>query len=221
MGTGEEVRCSILAGVLALLGRPLGVEGLPRVDGGLGEAAGLGEAVLPLGVAGDDGLCLDKGLGLEEKKIQGYFRLRGYEDSDDSLLKFDTLCPEKPWLQQTDTPDKALKHYIMPKVHYRSASQQHASKTNTWRGNIHYTQEKLLPSGHWYWQHNQALVGSKDYYYFSSFFFYGHHLFLWPGDEQYMFQIVHEISCLCDADVNMVTLAYTVADREQTVGQGM
>lgn len=63
-GTGEEVRLSSLAGVLALLGRDLGVEGLPRVDGGLGEAAGLGEAVLPFGVAGDAGRCLDKGLGL-------------------------------------------------------------------------------------------------------------------------------------------------------------
>lgn len=63
-GAGEDVRWSILAGVLALLGRLLGVDGLPRVDGGLGEAAGLGEAVLPLGVAGDDGRCLDKGLGL-------------------------------------------------------------------------------------------------------------------------------------------------------------
>lgn len=68
-GTGEEVRWSILAGVLALLGRALGVDGLPRVDGGLGEAAGLGEAVLPLGVAGDDGRCLDKGLGLKGRKI--------------------------------------------------------------------------------------------------------------------------------------------------------
>lgn len=63
-GAGEEVRWSILAGVLGLLGRLLGVDGLPRADGGLGEAAGLGEAVLPLGVAGDDGRCLDKGLGL-------------------------------------------------------------------------------------------------------------------------------------------------------------
>lgn len=63
-GAGEEVRWSILAGVLALLGRAFGVDGLPRVDGGLGEAAGLGEAVLPLGVAGDAGRCLDKGLGL-------------------------------------------------------------------------------------------------------------------------------------------------------------
>ncbi len=67
-GAGEEVRWSILAGVLALLGRPFGVDGLPRADGGLGEAAGLGEAVLPLGVAGDDGRCLDKGLGLEVKE---------------------------------------------------------------------------------------------------------------------------------------------------------
>lgn len=63
-GTGEEVRWSVLAGVLARLGRLLGVNGLPRVEGGLGEAAGLGEPALPLGVAGDEGLCLDKGLGL-------------------------------------------------------------------------------------------------------------------------------------------------------------
>lgn len=62
---GEEVRWSSLAGVLALLGRAFGVDGLPRVDGGLGEAAGLGELALPLVVAGDDGRCLDKGLGLE------------------------------------------------------------------------------------------------------------------------------------------------------------
>lgn len=68
-GAGEEVRWSILAGVLALLGRALGVDGLPREDGGLGEAAGLGEAVLPLGVAGDECRCLDKELGLEGKKI--------------------------------------------------------------------------------------------------------------------------------------------------------
>lgn len=67
-GAGEDVRWSILAGVLALLGRLLGVDGLPRVDGGLGEAAGLGEAVLPLGVAGDEGRCLDKGLGLEDRE---------------------------------------------------------------------------------------------------------------------------------------------------------
>lgn len=41
------------------------MDGLPRVDGGLGEAAGLGELALPLVVAGDDGRCFDKGLGLE------------------------------------------------------------------------------------------------------------------------------------------------------------
>lgn len=70
-GAGDEVRWSILAGVLGLLGRPLGVDGLPRADGGLGEAAGLGEAVLPLGVAGDDGRCLDKGLGLQEEENTG------------------------------------------------------------------------------------------------------------------------------------------------------
>lgn len=77
-GTGEEVRWSILAGVLALLGRPLGVDGLPRVGVGFGEAAELGEAVLPLGVAGDDGRCLDNGLGLEDSKICGEnLRTRG------------------------------------------------------------------------------------------------------------------------------------------------
>lgn len=63
-GAGEDVRWSILAGVLARFGRLLGVDGLPFADVGLGEAAGLGEAVLPLGVAGDEGRCLDKGLGL-------------------------------------------------------------------------------------------------------------------------------------------------------------
>lgn len=47
------------------MGRAFGVDGLPRVDGGLGEAAGLGDAGLPLAVAGDDGRCLDKGLGLK------------------------------------------------------------------------------------------------------------------------------------------------------------
>lgn len=57
-GAGEEVRWSILAGVLALFGRLFGVEGLP-----LAEAEGLGEAVLPLGT-GDEGRGLDSGLGL-------------------------------------------------------------------------------------------------------------------------------------------------------------
>lgn len=70
-GVGEEVRWSILAGVLALFGRAFGVAGLPHVDGGFGEAAGLGEAFLPLGVAGEAGRCLDKGLGLEEIKREG------------------------------------------------------------------------------------------------------------------------------------------------------
>lgn len=84
-GAGEEVRWSILAGVLALLGRLLGVDGLPRVDEGLGEAAGLGEAVLPLGVAGDDGCCLDKGLGLEERKgLKKSIRLVGILCQQDS-----------------------------------------------------------------------------------------------------------------------------------------
>lgn len=64
------MRWSILAGVRALLGRALGVDGLPRDDGGLGEAAGLGEAVRPLGVAGEEGRCFDRGLGLEEGNIK-------------------------------------------------------------------------------------------------------------------------------------------------------
>lgn len=72
--TGEEVRWSILAGVLALLGRAFGVEGLPRVDGGLGEAAGLGDVGLPLLVVGEDGRCLDKGLGLEGQSFSVYQR---------------------------------------------------------------------------------------------------------------------------------------------------
>lgn len=67
--TGEEVRWSTLAGVLALLGRAFGVEGLPRVDGGLGEAAGLGDAGLPLAVAGDDGR-LDSGLEGWSRRFQ-------------------------------------------------------------------------------------------------------------------------------------------------------
>lgn len=68
MGPGEGVWGSILAGVLARFGRALGVERLPRVDGGLGDASGLGEAVLPFGVAGDAGRRLDKGLGLDGRK---------------------------------------------------------------------------------------------------------------------------------------------------------
>lgn len=63
-GEGEAVRGSILAGVLALFGRALVLDRLPRVDGGLGEAAGLGEEVLPFGVAGDAARCLERGLGL-------------------------------------------------------------------------------------------------------------------------------------------------------------
>lgn len=64
------MRCSILAGVRALLGRAFGVDGLPRDDGGFGELAGLGEAGRPLAVAGEDGRCLDSGLGLEEGKYK-------------------------------------------------------------------------------------------------------------------------------------------------------
>lgn len=67
MGAGDEVRCSILAGVLALLGRAFGVDGLSRAVGGLDEAAALGEAVRAFGVAGEAGR-LAKGLGLEGRK---------------------------------------------------------------------------------------------------------------------------------------------------------
>lgn len=54
------------------MGRVFGVDGLPRADGGLGEAAGLGDAGLPLAGAGDDGR-LDKGLGLEGWRGFGFF----------------------------------------------------------------------------------------------------------------------------------------------------
>lgn len=63
--TGEAVRVSTRAGVLALLGRALGVLGLARADGGLGDTAGLGEDARPLGITGDADLNLDTGLGLE------------------------------------------------------------------------------------------------------------------------------------------------------------
>lgn len=84
--TGEEVRWSTLAGVRALLGRAFGVEGLPRVDGGLGEAAGLGDAGLPLAVAGDDGR-LDNGLRLEGWSC---FQSSG-EPTSETLYAFRTL----------------------------------------------------------------------------------------------------------------------------------
>lgn len=63
-GAGEEVRWSTLAGVLGLLGLALGVDGLPREDGGRGEPAGLGEEVLLFCRAGEAVRCLDRGLGL-------------------------------------------------------------------------------------------------------------------------------------------------------------
>lgn len=66
MATGEAVRVSTRSGVLALLGRALGVLGLARADGGLGDTAGLGEDARPLGVTGDADLSLDNGLGLEK-----------------------------------------------------------------------------------------------------------------------------------------------------------
>lgn len=71
--TGEGVRWSTLAGVLALPGRPRGVDGPPppRAEGGFGEAAGLGEAVLSLGVEGDDGRALDSGLGRDGRRSSG------------------------------------------------------------------------------------------------------------------------------------------------------
>lgn len=65
MTTGEAVRGSTRAGVLALLGLAVGVVGLARADGGLGETAGLGEDIRPLGVTGDAARSLDKGLGLD------------------------------------------------------------------------------------------------------------------------------------------------------------
>lgn len=65
MATGEAVRVSTRAGVLALLGRALGVLGLACAAGGLGDTAGLGDDTRALGVAGDADLSLDTGLGLD------------------------------------------------------------------------------------------------------------------------------------------------------------
>lgn len=65
MAAGEAVRVSTRAGVLALLGLALGVLGLARAEGGLGDTAGLGEDARPLGVTGDSDLSLDTGLGLD------------------------------------------------------------------------------------------------------------------------------------------------------------
>lgn len=137
---GEEVRWSILAGVLALLGRHLGVDGLPRVDGGFGEAAGLGEAVLPLGVAGDDGRCLDKGLGLEERKIEQknvmilyyfapcwthYYCRPGLK----CLFKMIRIQKKPDLRKQVHTRQNTQTlHHL--KVHYRSASQQHGGEAS-------------------------------------------------------------------------------------------
>ena len=67
-GAGEEVRGVSLAGVLALLGRALGVEGLGRA----GEGRGPGEECRPRGVGGDPTCCLDKGLGLGRWETSRY-----------------------------------------------------------------------------------------------------------------------------------------------------
>lgn len=152
-GAGEEVRWSILAGVLALLGRAFGVDGLPRADGGLGEAAGLGEAVLPLGVAGDAGRCLDKGLGLEKSKNKSW-RMENCVNSSQRC----TLVPHylfRPglkclkWhmsLRNSDigTGSQQSKHSNIAScliVHYQLASQQ----CSTWRNNIHYAEDFFPP----------------------------------------------------------------------------
>ncbi len=68
MATGEAVCVSTRAGVLALLGLALGVLGLTRAEGGLGDTAGLGEDARPLGVTGDADLSLDTGPGLETRR---------------------------------------------------------------------------------------------------------------------------------------------------------
>lgn len=71
---------STRAGVLALLGLALGVEGLARAEEeGLGEAAGLVEEEegLALGVvAGEAARCLDKGLGLEGGREGGSYYVK-------------------------------------------------------------------------------------------------------------------------------------------------
>lgn len=117
--TGEEVRWSTLAGVRALLGRAFGVEGLPRVDGGLGEAAGLGDVGLPLAVAGDDGR-LDNGLRLEgwsrfrvvEKPTrETLYTFRTLLDSGSNVLDLDIFSMSLTLIRGSKT-DKALKHCI-------------------------------------------------------------------------------------------------------------
>lgn len=65
VATGEAVRVSTRAGVLALLGLALGVLGLARAEGGFGDTAGLVGDARPLGVTGDADLSLDTGLGLD------------------------------------------------------------------------------------------------------------------------------------------------------------
>lgn len=105
-GTGEEVRWSMRAGVLDLLGLALGVDGLPRVDGGFGEAAGLGEAVLPFGVAGEDGR-LDKGLGLEGEHVHGQVKSKKKKEAV-GFYSLRPVCPEKKTLL-----DCRLKHCII------------------------------------------------------------------------------------------------------------
>ena len=65
------------AGVLARLGRALGVEGLARAEEPRGDGAGLGEAVLPLGVAAGDAARCDRGLGLEERETRAREKTSG------------------------------------------------------------------------------------------------------------------------------------------------
>lgn len=71
MGAGEAVRGVTRAGVLARLGRALGVEGLARAEEARGEGAGLGEAVLPRGGVAGDAARRDRGLGLRSRDRRG------------------------------------------------------------------------------------------------------------------------------------------------------
>lgn len=190
-GAGEEVRWSILAGVLALLGRAFGVDGLPRADGGLGEAAGLGEAVLPLGVAGDAGRCLDKGLGLEKSKNKSW-RMENCVNSSQrcslvphylfrpglKCLKWHVL--KKLWHRHRISAVKALKHCIMPysALSVSIPAMQHLEEQHPlcWRF--------FPPLSLWRWLLCQALcclfVESKEIDFFFLLFYpfcHGCHLF--------------------------------------------
>lgn len=115
------------------------------------------------------------------------------------------------------SPDKALKCCIIPKVHYQSASQQHTGKSNTWRGNIHYTQEELCSLGPLVQNSTIKLLLAQKIVIFPSFIFYGCHLFLWPGDKQYMFQTMHEIA-VCVRQTLTWSLAKAVADQKMSCG---